>query len=387
MSCLYRSKAFRIPMYFLLVFVVVTTVSWNSWQDEYAWKYADPDFEWSFPRDHWAHPGYKTEWWYFTGQLADATDSTRRFGYQFTFFRVGILPDSLAMNSTWAVTDLVMGHAALTDIAAGEHRFSELVYRSNGFLGGFSPAGDTLVAWSRAPTGTDDIWNLRWDGQGFAFSAKDDRVGLWLELETLQTKPLMFQGPNGYSRKGASPTAASMYYSLPRLATSGTIAFDGREYAVSGESWMDKEFGSNQLGEDQVGWDWFSLRLHDGRDLMLYLLRDSEGAVDFSRATMNSPQGDTRYMGQEEFQVEVVDTWRSQETGAEYPTSWRIEIPAEDLSLTLTAEVREQENVSQLVPNLFYWEGTVTINDSSGTTIGLGYVELTGYGSAVPLGI
>ena len=136
------------------------------------WEYAQPDFEWQFPRDHWAHSGYKTEWWYFTGQLTDAADSTKRFGYQFTFFRVGITPDTLPINSAWAVTDLVMGHAALTDLTTGEHRFSELVYRANGFLGEFPSAADTLVVWSRAPSGTDGVWTLGWDGDGFLLDRK-----------------------------------------------------------------------------------------------------------------------------------------------------------------------------------------------------------------------
>jgi predicted secreted hydrolase len=355
--------------------------------DEIAWTYADTAFEWSFPRDHWAHAGYKTEWWYFTGQLADVTDSTKRFGYQFTFFRVGVVPDSLTMNSAWAVTDLVMGHAAITDITTGEHRFSELVYRANGFLGAFPPAGDSLVVWSRAPTGTDELWKLSWEGGGFSFRAMDDRAGIALDLETRQTKPLLFQGPNGYSRKGEGPTAASLYYTLPRLATTGTVLVDGEEFTVSGESWMDKEFGSNQLAEDQVGWDWFSLRLEDGRDIMLYLLRDGDGDVDFARATLNTRQGAARYLSGDEFQIEALDTWRSQETGAEYPISWRLEIPAEGLSFTVVAEVPDQENVSRLVPNLFYWEGSVRITGIDGVRLGQGYVELTGYGSAVPLGI
>lgn len=370
------------------VLVSVAALSGTAVQNEdTGWKYADPGFDWSFPEDHWAHAGYKTEWWYFTGQLVDTTDSSRRFGYQFTFFRVGVLAESLTINSAWAVTDLVMGHAALTDIATGEHRFAELVYRANGLLGDFAPVGDTIVAWSRAPAGTDGTWTLSWHGNGFAFQALDRRNGFALDLQTRQSKPLLFQGPNGYSRKGEGPTAASLYYTFPRLTTAGTVSIDGREFSVSGESWMDKEFGSNQLAEGQVGWDWFSLRLDDGSDLMLYLLRDRDGAVDFARATVNPPRGAARYLGRDEFEIVGLDTWRSPETGAEYPISWRIEIPGEDVALRVTAEVPNQENVSRLVPNLFYWEGSVLVTDLSGTRLGQGYVELTGYGSAVPLGI
>lgn len=369
-----------------LTLSIVTAGGTVAQTDGAEWKYADPQFEWTFPRDHWAHSGYKTEWWYFTGQLVDAADSTRRFGYQFTFFRVGILPESPDLNSAWAVTDLVMGHAAVTDLSTDEHRFSELVYRTNGFLGAFPPAGDTLIAWSRAPAGTEGTWKLSWNGEGFDFAAKDDRTGMSFDLETRFSKPMMFQGPNGFSRKGVGPTAASLYYSFPRLRTSGTLSFDGREYSVTGESWMDKEFGSNQLAEAQVGWDWFSLRLNDGRDVMLYLLRDGQNRVDYARATVNSPLGVTRFLERDDFEIEVLDVWRSTETGAEYPTSWRIVVPTEGLSFSVTAEMPNQENVSRLVPDLFYWEGAVRVTDSTGRLLGTGYVELTGYGSAIPIG-
>ena len=348
------------------------------------WEYAQPDFEWQFPRDHWAHSGYKTEWWYFTGQLIDAADSTKRFGYQFTFFRVGITPDTLPMNSAWAVTDLVMGHAALTDLTTGEHRFSELVYRANGFLGEFPSAADTLVVWSRAPTGTDGVWQLGWDGGGFFFEASDDQAEFALNLETRPRKPLAFQGPNGYSRKGNGPTAASLYYSFTRLSTSGSVSLDGREYQVTGESWMDKEFGSNQLTENQVGWDWFSLRLNDGRDVMLYQLRNLDRETDFARTTIVSPEGEPRFLTEDAWDVTVLDTWRSPETDAEYPVAWRLESETEGLTLIVTADARNQENRSRMIPNLFYWEGSVRITDPDGRLLGNGYVELTGYGTAAP---
>jgi predicted secreted hydrolase len=194
----------------------------------------------------------------------------------------------------------------------------------------------------------------------------------------------VFQGPNGFSRKGESPTAASLYYSFTRLATTGSVSVDGNEYSVSGESWMDKEFGSNQLADNQTGWDWFSLRLNDGRDLMLYILRDRTGGVDFARATVISADGTPRYLAAEDWQVESSATWRSPETDAEYPVRWRIFAPQDGISLLVTAEVQNQENVSQLIPDLFYWEGSVRVTDLSGQSLGRGYVELTGYGTAAP---
>jgi predicted secreted hydrolase len=348
------------------------------------WEYAQPDFEWQFPRDHWAHSGYKTEWWYFTGQLTDEADSTRKFGYQFTFFRVGITPDSLPINSAWAVTDIVMGHAALTNLTTGEHRFTELVYRANGFLGAFLRADDSLVVWSRAPAGTDGVWKLAWDGSGFLFEARDAHAGFALNLQTRPRKPMVFQGANGYSRKGSGSTAASLYYSFTRLSTRGSVSMDGHDFLVTGETWMDKEFGSNQLTEDQVGWDWFSLRLNDGRDVMLYLLRNRRGEIDFARTTIVPPRGTARFLSGDAWEVNVLDTWRSPETDAEYPVAWRLESEAEGLTLIVTADAKSQENNSRLIPNLFYWEGSVRVTDLEGRFLGRGYVELTGYGTAVP---
>ena len=237
------------------------------------WTAAEPDYAWSFPRDHWAHPAYKTEWWYFTGIVTDTQDSTRRFGYQFTFFRVGLSPNTLPYHSAWATSSLIMGHASVSDLANGDHLFSEVLYRPNGLLGGFGAPGDSLIAWSRAPYGTDGRWTLAWNGSGFDFTMQDDANGVGFRFTTNSAKPMIYQGPNGYSRKGDGQTAASLYYSFTRLATEGVVVIGADTVAVSGESWMDKEFGSNQLGENQVGWDWFSLRLDDGRDVMLYLLR------------------------------------------------------------------------------------------------------------------
>jgi predicted secreted hydrolase len=153
---------------------------------------------------------------------------------------------------------------------------------------------------------------------------------------------------------------------------------------VSGESWMDKEFGSNQLTENQVGWDWFSLRLEDGQEVMLYLLRNREGDTDFTRTTVVSPGGTPRFLTGNSWELSVLDTWRSPETGAEYPVVWRIESTVDGLTLIVTAEVRNQENNSRLIPNLFYWEGSVRVTDPSGRLVGRGYAELTGYGTAAP---
>jgi predicted secreted hydrolase len=344
------------------------------------WVPATPDYRWSFPRDHWSHPGYKTEWWYFTGILTAVDDTTQQFGYQFTFFRVGLTPDVPVIESAWAVSDLIMGHAAVTDLTSGHHVFSELLHRTTPFLGRFGDPEDSLIAWSRGPAGTDDRWTLSWNGSGFDFTARDDQQKVAVSLATRSRKPLTLQGPNGYSRKGPGPTAASLYYSFTRLATEGTVTIGGRTFRVTGESWMDKEFGSNQLSPEQQGWDWLRLRLNDGRDLMLYVLRSRDGAR-YGRATLVASDGSPRYLAEDDWTLHATGRWRSAATGAEYPLAWTVELPGEGLSLEIRPLWDNQENVARLVPGLHYWEGAVEVRNAEGRSVGLGYVELTGYGT------
>jgi predicted secreted hydrolase len=350
------------------------------------WQRAEPGFDWQFPRDHWAHEGYRSEWWYLTGHLTSAEG--RRFGYQFTFFRVGLLPEVPEIDSPWAARDLVMGHAALTDLDTGEHRFSDLLYRAMPLLGGFPPFNaespdlddPALLAWSRAPVGTPGRWTLHFNGSAFDVAMRDDREGFALDLRTTAAKPRIFQGPGGFSAKtdDAEP-AASLYYSFTRLHAAGTLVVAGDTLTVTGDSWMDKEFGSDKLAARQTGWDWFSLQLADGRELMLYLLRHREGGVDFARGTLVEVDGTARWLRADEFDVEVLDRWRSDETGADYPAAWRVRVG--DESWRVRPLVNGQENVGRSVPDLFYWEGAVEVL-AGGDRAGRGYVELTGYGAS-----
>jgi predicted secreted hydrolase len=346
------------------------------------WEAARPDYPWAFPADHWARPGYRLEWWYLTGHLMATDEPGRRFGYQFTLFRLGIAPERPAFDSAWSARDLVMGHAAVTDLAAGRHVFSEVVYRAVPLLGGFGRYPEPRLAWSRGPAGTQTPWTLDWNGEAFDIAMADRAGGVAFRLATRPARPLVFQGPNGWSRKGAAPSAASQYYSFTRLRTTGTLALDGRTWTVAGESWMDKEFGSNQLGDAQVGWDWFSLQLADGRELMLYLVRDAAGRVDFASGTLVPAAGRPRYLAPAEFSVRATGRWRSPASSVEYPAGWRVEVPREGVRVDVVPELADQENRSRLVRNLVYWEGAVAVRPADGGPAGRGYVELTGYGQS-----
>lgn len=343
------------------------------------WKPARPDYAWSFPRDHWARTGFRTEWWYFTGHLQTREETPRRFGYQFTFFRVGLQPSPPPLDSAWTARDVIMGHAAVTDLKGKRHLFAEILYRATPLLGEFGDGSEPLIAWSRAPAGSSGRWCLRWNGGGFDLAASDESRDFSFHLTTRGTKGPIFQGPNGYSMKGGEEGAASQYYSFTRMATQGRVSIGGDDLEVEGVSWMDKEFGSNQLGARQIGWDWFSLQLDDGRDLMLYLLRDRGNQVDFAYGTLISKAGRTRYMGAAEWSVGVTGTWTSPHNGARYPAGWRVQVPGEGLEMVVTPEVPDSENVSRLLPGLAYWEGPVRIETAGRDRLGQGYVELTGY--------
>ena len=344
-----------------------------------AWTPATRDREWAFPADHGPHEGYSIEWWYFTGHLHTGDPAGPRFGYQFTLFKVGLDPNPAHGDSAFRANDAVMGHVALTDIDAGEHRFSEVFYRAAPLLGGFRPPGEGPVAWSRAPAGTPGTWELAWNGDGFDLAMRDDARGLAIELSTRPTRPPLFHGSDGFSAKNGDGSSASHYYSFTRMATRGVVTRDGERLDVEGTSWMDHEFSSSQLDDQQVGWDWFSIQLDDGRDLMLYTLRDGAGRVDHQSGTLRRADGSVRTLGRHDFRVGADATWRSEASAAEYPSRWTIELPSERLSLRVTPRVADQENRSRIVDRLHYYEGAVEVR-VGGEVVGRGYVELTGYG-------
>jgi predicted secreted hydrolase len=351
------------------------------------WRPADPAHRWQFPRDHHAHPGYRNEWWYFTGTLVATEDPARRFGYQLTFFRVGLAPERPRLDSAWAAADAVMAHLAVTDVASGAHVFSEVIWRAVPLLGGFPPPPGSLLAWARAPPGSDARWTLALDGEAFRLSAADPSRGVAVDLVARPAKPVALQGPNGLSRKSGQAGYASLYFSMTRLATEGTLVAGGRTWRVRGESWMDKEMGSSQLAPDQVGWDWWSLRLADGRDLMLYVLRRADGGESWRTGTLVDRAGAVRVLAPEAFAVRRTGAWTSEASGATYPSGWEIEVPGEEVRLAVVPEVRAAENRSRLLPQLSYWEGPVRLVTPDGAPAGDGYVELTGYakGGRLPL--
>ena len=332
------------------------------------WESARPGRELVLPRDHASHPGHKLEWWYYTGNL-DARDG-RRFGYQLTFFRIGVNRQP-ASPSTWALRDLFMTHLAVTDVAGQRFHFVERLNRSG-------------PEWAGASSSTYRVWNDDWeaslDGRRHRLRAAEGAIGLDLTLE--ESRPPALHGERGYSRKGAAEGNASYYYSLTRMTTRGTLRVNGQSIPVTGDSWMDHEFGTSFLEGGTRGWDWFSLQLEDGRDLMLYRFRNADGTIDpHSSGTIVEANGSTTGLAAADFSLDAGRMWTSEATGGRYPVEWRVRIPSLRLDLTVAAAVDQQELHMGGTTGVHYWEGAIDVKGTSpgGPVRGRGYLEMTGY--------
>lgn len=363
--------------------VILVLVSATGLAGEDSWRKAEPGYEWSFPRDLAAHPPYKTEWWYITGHLFREDDSEAEpLGFQLTFFRSGIAPaDSSQGASAWQPVDLIMAHAAVTDPSTNSHIFSEVIWRTTPFLGGFGKPGESLLAWCRGPAGTDASWELKWHDEAYHLSVKDEARQLQFSLECRPTRPRIFHGQDGFSPKTADGKNGSLYFSQTRMTTKGTVFLNGKPVEVQGQSWLDREIFTSSLAGNQKGWDWTALSLNDGQDLMLYHLRDAKGEIDFALGTWADGTGKSASLPAEDWDLTPLDYWESETTLSRYPVSWRLRIPGKDIDVKVEAVIPNQENVSDK-SGIHYWEGSVTLHNwgRPDQFRGRGFVELTGYG-------
>lgn len=338
-----------------------------------AFQSATAGYRYDFPRDHGSHPTYRTEWWYYTGHLH--SKNGRSFGFELTFFRRAVPPEEIkTLPSKWSINHLYLAHFAVTDITGKRFHFSEKFSRE-----GLGKAG--------ADESRLRVWIDEWRAEAAAdptglhtLVARDETHALALTLRP--TKPLVTHGAAGISRKGKDAGQASHYYSFTRLETAGSLTINGEEFEVSGLSWMDHEFGSSELGADQVGWDWFSIQLEDNTELMLYRMRRKDGSSDLaSSGTAVSPDGRTRHLEVSDFQIESTGTWASPKSKATYPSRWRLTFPSLDLVLDVTPLLADQELRTSRSTKVSYWEGAVAVTGmKQGRPIkGQGYVELTGY--------
>ncbi|MDP9018227.1 MAG: carotenoid 1,2-hydratase [Candidatus Eremiobacteraeota bacterium] len=326
-----------------------------------------------FPRDHGSHPSYRTEWWYFTGHLQSS--SGHRFGYELTFFRVGLAPSARAARagkSAWHGTQLYPAHFAITDEQSGRFIYYE------------SFARDALGQ-AGAGEGRLSVHVHNWELTGaMPFHLRAASGPDAIALSVTSQKPPAIHGQGGVSRKGPCVSCSSHYYSYTRLQTQGTLRALGRTYAVTGTSWMDHEFGSDELQSDQAGWDWFSIQLFDGREIMLYHMRQKDGSTTpESSGSLIGPRGGVRYLPRSGFSIESQSAWVSPHTAAHYPAQWTIRVKGVP-TLLLAPVVADQELVNAS-NGVTYWEGAVAVRSTTGALLGYGYVELTGYANPVRL--
>ena len=323
-----------------------------------------------FPADFGPHVDYRTEWWYYIGNLETADG--RHFGYELTFFRAALLPPDQVFprSSDWATNQIYMAHFALTDTAGGQFYAFQRFSRGAVDLAGAqaSPYRVWLEDWQVEQTGA---------GAGaFQLTAKNEDLAIQLQLT--DSKGPIAHGDSGYSQKGPEPGNASYYYSQTRLLAEGSLQIGAELFDVSGQGWSDHEYSTSVLSDGQVGWDWFAIQLDDGSEVMLYYIRRADGSVDpYSSGTLIAADGSTQALQREDFTIEALDTWLSPHSGAEYPLGWVVSIPEADIYIELSPTLLDQElNLSTI-----YWEGAVSISGTrEGQPVaGVGYVELTGY--------
>lgn len=333
------------------------------------WRLALPGWKYQFPADHGNHPEFKIEWWYFTGNLVAAEG--REFGYQLTFFRHGVMPRDadIIPLSQFVTSNVKFAHFAVSDISGSAFHFFQKLSR-----GAFGEAGfgeGQRLAWI-------EDWSCTLGDDGvFRIEAKADDLSLELRLKP--AKPPVVHGKDGVSRKAEGEGRASHYYSFTRLLSEGILRIGKEEFVVSGLSWFDHEWATNQLAANQIGWNWLSVQLDDGSELMLYQFRTENGAADpSSSGTFVDANGVATPLAEADFSLEPMETWSSSKSGGVYPVKWRIAIPRLQMGLDVSAALDDQE--LRLKP-IEYWEGSIRVQGMvDGKAVkGSGYLEMTGY--------
>jgi len=337
---------------------------------------AVPGYRYEFPRDHFNHEDYQTEWWYTTGNLAAADG--RHYGYELTFFRQGVDRDT-SKKEPWDMQDLYLAHLALSDLDGGKFYHTERTNRAGPGLAGIDEQQKRI--WN-------GNWEIRWNGEEEILNVVDGNFSLSFSLRS--EKPLVIHGADGVSQKAAGAGHASHYVSFTRLLTTGTIVIAGKSLEVRGTSWMDHEFFTHSMDAEQAGWDWLSVQLEDNTELMLYQFRRKNGSTDpFSSGTYVEAEGRSVHLTAGDFRlVPTGEIWTSDVTGAKYPVAWSMEIPKLGLKLAATTRLKAQELAggSKIAPS--YWEGAILIEGTRGgaSARGVGYLEMTGYARAMEIG-
>ncbi len=329
-----------------------------------------------FPKDHGSHPGYRTEWWYYTGHLT--TENHRRFGYQLTFFRSQLRPNFVDDNhrlpkSDWRSNQIYLAHAAISDLGGKRHLYVEELSRAALQLAGVNQKNMLTEIYLKN-------WHTRIGPATHQLVMQNSKFSF--ELNLSPEKLPVLHGQYGYSRKGASAESASCYYSFTRLKTEGTLRIGRNRHHVKGQSWMDHEFSSAPLEPNLVGWDWFGLQLSDRTEIMIYLLRTRHGKISpASSGTYVRNTVSSRHLDRNDFNITILKYWQSAKSKASYPAGWMMRIPSLGVKLKISPNIADQEMITTMSTGVTYWEGSVDVDGTvKGKPVqGQGYVELTGY--------
>lgn len=324
-----------------------------------------------FPEDHGAHPDFRQEWWYFTGNLLG--DDQREYGFQLTFFRFAHASSENLPPTGWNNDQTWMAHFAFSDFQ------QDVFYAEEDFArGAIDLAGatsDPFAVWingwsvSQGPASCQNCLSARLEAQ---------MEGVSIDLVVRSTRGPVLQGDRGFSVKNQKGDVASYYYSYPDLETSGTVQVGGRSLAVKGQTWMDREWSSAVLAKGQSGWDWFALHLEDGRKLMLFQVRDEING-HFRHAVLIDRKGNKAQIDTSDLELIPTDYWNSPQTGYRYPLEWIIKNKSDNnrLNIKIQPKIENQE----LDLSFQYYEGAVEVEGEIGgkEVAGNGYMELTGY--------
>jgi predicted secreted hydrolase len=316
-----------------------------------------------FPRDHGAHPGFRTEWWYLTGWLDAAPQP---LGFQVTFFRTrtGIDP---ANPSRFAAQQLIIAHAALADPRRGSLVKEERVARAGFGVGAAESDTDVRL----------DRWRLVREGDGSYACTMPARV-FSLQFVATPTQPVLLQGDAGYSRKGPQPAQASYYYSQPQLRVRADLQRDGATHTFDGIAWLDHEWSSTLLHPDAAGWDWIGMNLDDGAALTAFRIRRrGSGDTLYAYASLREAGSATpRIYAPDDVRFDVTERWTSPRTRGTWPIAQRVRAGARTFE-TQPLFV-DQELDSRASTSAVYWEGASRLLEG-GRPVGRGYLEMTGY--------
>jgi predicted secreted hydrolase len=337
------------------------------------WKdaYALPARTLAFPRDRGAHTDFHTEWWYITGHATSSQAANRTFGFQLTFFRSRV-DGTQGMASKFAARQLIFAHAAITDVQGKKLWHDQRIARA-GF--GVASASEQDMAIKLRD------WSLKADGGRYTAVLPAADFALRLEFE--ETQSVLLQGQQGLSRKGPEEKQASYYYSQPQLATSGSLQVKGETFDVTGNAWLDHEWSQELLHPSAVGWDWIGMNLDDGSALTAFRLRDRHGDAVWTGGSFRSSRGELRTFTAGEVIFKSGRSWKSPLTQITYPVEWVVRTPTD--VYTVKAVIDNQELDSRNSTGAIYWEGLSELMDSQGQRVGMGYLEMTGYGQALRL--